>query len=44
MSAPWEEQRQGAVRLAEPYVDRYGKSRSTGKKNLLKSSQLFCLL
>ena len=40
-TGPVEAQREGAVRLAEPYVDRYGKKRATGNKRLLKDSQYF---
>lgn len=32
-------QRSGAVRLAEPYVDRFGKARATGNRKRLKKSQ-----
>ena len=40
-TGPCEAQREGAVRLAEPYIDRYGKKRATGNKRRLKDSQYF---
>lgn len=39
--APVKVQRAGAIRLAEPYIDRFGKKRATGNRKRLKASQFF---
>lgn len=39
--APVKAQRTGTIRLAEPYIDRFGKKRATGNRRRLKASQFF---